>query len=340
VTERFNPAGGAPATDAIHREIPPPGGCRMHLQADSPLADPWRNTWDTDSRPDRDIDPCRPGQPGCDCVGTTTTKSSHEEVHHAMTAAVLTRPTPTPRIPTPRVPMSPAPAPLPERTPPTTPAVAYQRVLHRTVRREFRLLAELASWATPDDAERTGELTRHADLIARVLLQHHATERQLLWPALFRHLPADEQDAAREHVAEWTSRTALLDHTLRDLSTHARQWAVARTQPARDAFVRAVGRVATAVDASTGAEECALLPLLGRHLPDSEWAAVARKAQNTLSGPEQMLVLGLALEDASAIDRARLMAGLSPSARTAWRLFGRRTFRAAVVRLRGAPPAA
>ena len=243
-----------------------------------------------------------------------------------MTAAVLTRPTDAPRIPSPRR--------------PTAPAVAYQRVLHGMVRREFRLLAELARWATPDDVERTGELTRHADLIARVLLQHHATERQLLWPALFRHLPADDQDAAREQVADWTSRTALLDHILRDLSTHARQWAVAGTAPARDAFARACARVADAVDASTGAEECALLPLLDRHLPDSEWASVARASRCTLSGAEQMMVLGLALEDASAIDRARLLAGLSPSARTAWRMFGRRTFRAAVVRLRGAPPAA
>src|SRR4051794_39056102 len=181
--------------------------------------------------------------------------------------AVLPRPTRL-RIPTPRTPSEPVTR--------STPAVAYQRVIHRTVRREFRLLAGLAGWAPADDAVRTGELTRHADLIARVLLQHHATERQLLWPALFRHLPAGDQDAAREQVAEWTSRTALLDHTLRDLSTHARQWAVAGTQPARDAFARACGRVAAAVDASTGAEECALLPLLARHLPDSEWAGVAR----------------------------------------------------------------
>jgi hypothetical protein len=119
---------------------------------------------------------------------------------------------------------------------------------------------------------------------------------------------------------------------------HARQWAVARTSPARDAFARACDRVADAVAASTGAEECALLPLLGRYLPDDEWVAVARAARTTLSGTEQMLVLGLALEDAPAVDRARLLAGLSPSARTAWRVFGRRTFRAAVVRLRGAPP--
>jgi hypothetical protein len=243
--------------------------------------------------------------------------------------AVLPRPTQL-RIPTPRMPSEPITR--------STPAVAYQRVLHQTVRREFRLLAGLASWAPVDDAARTAEITRHADLIARVLLQHHATERELLWPALFRSLP--DPEASRDAVTAWTSRTALLDHHLRDLSTVARQWAVAQTPPARDAFVRACTRLADDVDAATAAEERDLLPLLSAYLPDSEWTAITRRACTALSGREQMLVLGLALEDASAIDRARLLAGLSPAARTAWRVFGRRDFHAAVVRLRGAPPAA
>ena len=246
-----------------------------------------------------------------------------------MTAAVLSRTTfvPAPRVST-------------ETLPRRTAAVGYQEVLHRTVRREFRLLAELTSWAPADDAQRTAELTRHADLIGRVLMQHHAAERAHLWPALFAHVPSGERDAVREVVAEWTSRAALLDHSLRDLSTVGRQWAVAPTLPSRTAFLRAVSRVADAVDAHTVAEEADLLPLLARYLPDGEWTAVCRAASNTLSGREQMLVLGLALEDACAIDRARLLAGLSPAARTAWRVVGQRNFRAAVVRLRGAPPAA
>jgi hypothetical protein len=245
-----------------------------------------------------------------------------------MTAAVLTRPfIPTPRVST-------------ETLPRRTAAVGYEEVLHRMVRREFRLLAELAGWAQADDAERTAELTKHADLIGRVLLQHHAAERAHLWPALFRHVPAAEQNAVRAVVADWTSRAALLDHSLRDLSTVARQWAVATTLPARNAFIRALRRVADAVDAHTAAEEAELVPLLARYLPDGEWTAVCRAASTTLSGREQMLILGLALEDACAIDRARLLAGLSPAARTAWRVVGHRNFRATVVRLRGAPPAA
>jgi hypothetical protein len=245
--------------------------------------------------------------------------------------AVLPRPTAL-RIPTPRTPRA------VEAVRRTTPAVAYQRVIHQTVRREFRMLAGLASWAPVDDAVRTGEITRHADLVARVLLQHHAIERELLWPTLFRCLP--DPEAARDIVGEWTSRTALLDHHLRDISTVARQWAVAKTPPARDAFVRACSRLADDVDAATAAEERDLFPLLSTYLPDGEWAAITRRASTTLSGREQMLVLGLALEDACALDRARLLAGLSRGARTAWRVFGRRDFHSAVVRLRGAPPAA
>src|SRR3954465_10328127 len=114
--------------------------------------------------------------------------------------AVLPRPTQL-RIPTPRQPSEP----ITRRTP----AVAYQRVLHQTVRREFRMLAGLASWAPADDADRTADITRHADLIARVLLQHHTPERELLWPALFRGLPPARHDDAREAIVAWTSRTAL-----------------------------------------------------------------------------------------------------------------------------------
>jgi Hemerythrin HHE cation binding domain len=249
-----------------------------------------------------------------------------------VTAALLTRPTAPAAVAETRE------APRPGT--PHTPSVAYQRVLHQAVRREMRLLAELTGWASPDDPQRASELSGHATLVARLLLQHHATERELLWPALFRHLPATRQDAARTVIADWTGRTAVLDHALRDLPTVARQWAVAITEPARTAFHKACGRLADTIDAHTAEEEAELLPLVGSHLPADTWAEVSNRAGTAFYGREQMLVLGLVLEDACAIDRARVLAGLSPTARTAWRLYGRRTYRATVVRLRGAPPAA
>jgi hypothetical protein len=186
-----------------------------------------------------------------------------------MTAAV--RPGPLGTIPVPRSPGDTTLRPVATR------AVSYQRVLHQMVRRELRLLADLATWAPADESARTMTLACHADLISRVLLHHHAA-------------------------------MACLD-------------------------------VADAVDEQTATEERDLLPALAAYLHRDDWNSIARSARCRLTADEQLLVLGLALEDACATDRARLLEGLPRSARMAWRMHGRRTYRAAVVRLRGAPPA-
>ncbi|CAA9256140.1 MAG: hypothetical protein AVDCRST_MAG52-2292 [uncultured Blastococcus sp.] len=215
-------------------------------------------------------------------------------------------------------------------------AVAYQRVLHQLVRRELRLLADLAGWAPADEELRTTTLTRHAELIGRVLLHHHAVEREAVWPALLRVTPAP----ARTAVDDWSARCARIDHMLRDVGTAGRQWRVACAEPARAAFAAACRALADEVDAQTAEEERTLLPLLGAHLAAEDWVAIAAGSRCRLSGPEQLFVLGLALEDSCASDRARLIGGLPWSVRVSWRLYGRRCHRVAVVRLRGAPPAA
>jgi hypothetical protein len=220
---------------------------------------------------------------------------------------------------------------------PTSRAVAYQRVLHQLVRRELRLLADLSTWAPAGESGRTQGLTRHAELIGRVMLHHHRVERDLLWPALQRALPDDDELGGR--IADWTARCAYIDHKLRDLATAARQWAVAETCAARDTFAMACLDLADAVDAQTAEEERVLHPLLGEHLDAAAWSAIVRSVHSDLSPHERSLVLGLALEDACAGDRVRLLSGLPMSRRLAWRAVGSGRFRATVVRLRGAPPA-
>jgi len=219
-------------------------------------------------------------------------------------------------------------------------AVAYQRVLHQLVRRELRMLAELAAWAPDDEAVRTATLTRHAELMGRVLLHHHAVERDSLWPALLRTLPAERAGNARDALDDWADRCARIDNLLRDVGTAGRQWRVCGSAATRNVFAATCRVLAEAVDDQTRAEERTLLPLLGAHLESQEWTTIARSSHCRLSPREQMLVLGLALEDACAGDRARLLDGLPRASRAAWRLTGGRHYRTAVVRLRGEPPAA
>src|SRR3954468_5508821 len=90
--------------------------------------------------------------------------------------------------------------------PAPTRAVAYQRVLHQMVRRELRLLAELSTWAPAGDVQRTAALTRHGELVSRILLHHHAVERDRLWPALQKALPASADLAC--HLTAWRDRCA------------------------------------------------------------------------------------------------------------------------------------
>jgi len=244
-------------------------------------------------------------------------------------------------VPTPRVPADAAPSAETASTPRGAPAaVSYQRVFHQLARRELRLLGDLATWAPADEPERTAALTAHAELIGRVLLHHHAVERDLVWPALRAAVPADRGVQVRATLDDWTARCARIDHMLRDVSTAARQWSVSASGTARDTFAMACLELADAIDAHTVSEERVLLPLLAEHVGADAWAEITRAGRCRLSGREQLLVLGLALEDSCAADRARLLDGLSASARMAWRLHGRRSYRAAVVRLRGAPPAA
>jgi hypothetical protein len=216
-------------------------------------------------------------------------------------------------------------------------AVAYQRVLHQLMRREWRVMAELATWAAPDDKGRTRTLAQHAELLGRVLLHHHAVERERIWPALQRAVGDDPSLQAA--VDDWTGRCARIDHVLRDVGTAARQWAVTGTARARDAFAMVCLDLADSIDRQTAEEERTLLPLLGRHLDASEWRAITRAARCPLSPAEQLFVFGLALEDSCAAERRRLLSGLPRPARWVWHSTGRSRYRAAVVRLRGAPPA-
>ena len=216
----------------------------------------------------------------------------------------------------------------------------YERVLHQLVRRELATLAEVATWAPDGECARTGTLTCHAGLIARVLLHHHAVERESVWPALVGAVPAGIRDDAEAMVTAWSRSCSRIDARLRDLDTAARQWAVSGTPAARAGFARLCRTLADDVAAQTTEEEATLLPLLDAFLTDAQWTAISRGARCGLTGRQRLLVLGLALEDCCATDRVRLLGGLPRATRLAWRLYGGGRYRAAVVRLRGAPPAA
>ena len=111
---------------------------------------------------------------------------------------------------------------------------------------------------------------------------------------------------------EWTTRCGRIDHMLRDVATAARQWAVAAlpgTARVRLGLPRA-GRRGRGPDRRRGAHAAAAAggpprtPRTGR--PSRS------RSTRRLTAREQLLVLGLALEDSCAADLRRLLGSLSP----------------------------
>ena len=143
-------------------------------------------------------------------------------------------------------------------------AVAYQRVLHQLVRRELRLLAELATWAPDDEAERTATLTRHAELVGqRPAAPPRRRARRRLARTAARRARRPDRRRPRGRSPSGPSGCARIDHMLRDVATAARQWPSPARPPRGDAFALACRDLADAVDAQTADEERVLLPLLG-----------------------------------------------------------------------------
>ena len=183
-------------------------------------------------------------------------------------------------------------------------------------------------------------LTRHADLIGRVLLHHHAVERESVWPALLRAVPGA---AAATRPARSTTGPRAAPASTTCCATSPPPPASGRVALTAPRATRSRWPASTSPTPSTRrppTRSASLLPLLGEHL---RRRGLGRRSRRSVAlrpaGSEQLLVLGLALEDASAGDRARLLEGVPRSARWAWRLGGERRYRAAVVRLRGEPPA-
>ena len=216
-----------------------------------------------------------------------------------MTSAVLPSPA---RVPAPTRAAQPIPTPCAaEAGTDSCSAVAYQRVLHSDgPPRVPRAGSSGSRGRTPTTPGAAAELSRHADLLrAGCSSSTTRTERRpALARAVPRGIPADDQDAAREHIAAWTSRTALLDHSApRPVDPSPASGARSLTAPSHlRAFLRAVGRLwPRPWTRRPTTDERDLLPLVRAHLHGHRRTrGHADREVHSWPASEQMLVLGLA----------------------------------------------
>ncbi|MBE1530733.1 DUF4267 domain-containing protein [Actinomadura algeriensis] len=202
-------------------------------------------------------------------------------------------------------------------------------VIHRGVRRESRLLAEMVAATRPGDRRRARAVAAHlADYLVG-LDNHHQGEDELIWPLLLSRVDLDadvvlRMEAQHERVAASIAR-------LREL---AGPWARTADASVRDALADALAEHRAVLVEHLDDEEANLLPIAERHLTRDEWNAQGEHFARHTPKTKILTLLGVVLEDATPAERAEFLAGLPAPARAIWRYFGARHHAARMRRLR------
>jgi iron-sulfur cluster repair protein YtfE (RIC family) len=196
-------------------------------------------------------------------------------------------------------------------------------VVHNVFRRMFGDLPGLVRATRPGDTERAAVLADAYTELAWGLHHHHTGEDELLWPTLMQRVDADNvlvlrAEEQHQRVHELTERANELVAAYR----------VSASASSRDAFATTVEELNAALCEHMADEERFILPLVEQHLTVAEWERLGERARAGTPKDRLLIHLGWILEDLPAADRQEFLGHLPLPARIAWRLVGRRKFKA------------
>ncbi len=175
-------------------------------------------------------------------------------------------------------------------------------VAHRTFRREFRLIGPLVRAVRPGDTARAAVLAEHGRMLLDGLHLHHSSEDDLLWPKL---LERTTPDAALVHRME--AQHQQVEQLTERLRPALARWE-AEARPAVTAEVASTFDALATVLVQHLDEEREILPLAARHLTPTEWSALGEAGLAKMTRKQLPLMIGAVLEEATAEERAELLA--------------------------------
>lgn len=203
-------------------------------------------------------------------------------------------------------------------------------VVHRALRREARLLAELVAAVAPGDTARARVLAGHFRDYRLGLHNHHHGEDELLWPPLLARV-----DLEVEIVLRMEAQHERVAATLGRLDATMTAWKETAGADERDTLVAALVEHRKVLDEHLDDEEDTLLPLAARHLSAREWKALGEHLVTNTPKLTLLTLFGLVLEDADAGERTMMLAGLPWPVRMIWHAVGRPRYARHIRHVRG-----
>jgi hemerythrin-like domain-containing protein len=169
-------------------------------------------------------------------------------------------------------------------------------IIHMVFRREFGLLPGLVRFVTHRDEERAKVVTDHIKLLTGLLHHHHEAEDAVLWPLLLARAPKEIDPVV--HLAEGHHQR--VESLLAEVDVRLAAWADgAAADDHGEALGETLERLTALLFEHMGLEEQLVLPLVERHVFETEWLAMEELAVSAIDPQDLALIVGMALYDGS-----------------------------------------
>ncbi len=167
-------------------------------------------------------------------------------------------------------------------------------VVHRSFRRELRLIPQLVRRVAPGDTARATVLAEHARLVLGGLHRHHTGEDELLWPRL---LERCTPDAALVHRME--EQHERVHDALEGLHPALDRWQAEARPAVTEEVAAGLDALRTALLEHLDEEEREILPLAARHITPQEWAQLGEHGAADTPKKHLPILFGALAEEAT-----------------------------------------
>jgi len=195
-------------------------------------------------------------------------------------------------------------------------------VVHRTFRREFRLIPDLIRGVANGDTARAATVAGHLDLVLAGLHMHHTGEDEVLWPLLMERAAPEAQlihtmQTQHEQVDAYAARIEPL----------AADWRATASAVRGEQLARLVEAFRAALLEHLDLEEREILPIASRHVTADEWESLGEHGIAQMDRSKLPILFGSLLEEATPEERAMMLGKQPFVVRLLLNTIGKRAYR-------------
>ena len=219
----------------------------------------------------------------------------------------------------------------------TAPAAAEQLadvrdmfVVHRSFRREFRLIPQLIRAVAPGDTARAGVVAGHARLILRGLDLHHTGEDDLLWPKLL-----ERAAPSADLIHRMEAQHHRVEQLIAELGQALPRWEAEARPAVSEEVASTFDALRDALLEHLDDEERHILPIAERHITQKEWEGLGEHGMQKVKAAELPILFGAVLEEATPDERTMMLRVVPPPVRLLVRTVFAWQYRRYVKKVRG-----